>query len=101
MLKRLLECESQQPDAQETEPAKTMSPTRQRIETFLETMRQHGHRISRKDIWQLAGYEDATEFERFQREDPRATAGSRQQFDRVLTLRPEEFVQKLRKLHSK
>lgn len=103
MLKRLLECKSdaQPADAKPTHSAKTISSTRQRIDAFLQTMRQHGHRTTRKDIWQVAGYGDATEFQRFQREDLRATAGSRQQFDRVLTLSPEEFIQKLHKVRSK
>jgi hypothetical protein len=102
MLKRLLECEAdvQAADAKPTDPAKS-NPTRERIDGFVQKMREHGHPISRKDIWQAARYEDATEFERFQREDPRATAGSRRQFDRILNMSPEEFIQNLNKLHSK
>ena len=103
MLAQLLECESDAhpTDAKPADLAKAISPTRQRIDAFLQTMRQHGHRVSRKDIWRVAGYEDATEFQRFQREDSRATAGSRQQFDRILSLRPDEFIQKLHKVRSK
>jgi hypothetical protein len=49
----------------------------------------------------MAGYSDPTEFERFQRDDPRATSGSKAKFERVLALSPEDFIRKLAKMGDK
>ena len=103
MLKRLLDCElePEPPSEKDSNSTKIPSSTRERVGSFIKKMRQHGYEITRKDIWQVAGYDDATEFERFQREDPRTTSGSRTKFDRILNLTPEEFIQRLSKLASK
>jgi len=103
MLKRLLECEEEL-GARNDKPAdsaKSANATRQKIDAFIEKMRESGHKITRTDIWRVAGYDDPTEFERFQREDQRATPGSRTRFDRVLNLSPEDFIQRLEKLDRK
>jgi hypothetical protein len=59
-----------------------------------------GRRFKRKDIWTFAGYAEATEFERFQRNDPRTTKGAELKFNRVLSLSPTEFLKRLEKRHS-
>jgi len=58
-------------------------------------------RITRTDIWKVAGYRDATSFERFQRNDRRSKSAS-EAFSRVLKMTPEKFIQVLnRKRDSK
>jgi hypothetical protein len=56
-----------------------------------------GRKIIRKDIWTMAGYGDRTEFERYQRYDKRTTQAAVTNFDRVLKMTPEGFMQALRK----
>jgi hypothetical protein len=50
-------------------------------EVFLKTKR----RITRTDIWTAAKYKDATEFERWQRDDPKTTKAAVKAFSRILT----------------
>jgi hypothetical protein len=45
-------------------------------------------RLLRSDIWKAAGYSSATEFERWQRNDPRSSKANDRSFVRVLTERP-------------
>ena len=66
------------------------------IEEFIEKMTEAGHKCSKKDIWTAAGYTDATEFERFQRNDSRATKSAAKNFTRVLNMTPEEFIKLLK-----
>ena len=47
-----------------------------------------GKRLSKKDIWKAAGYTDATEFERWQRGDPRTTNAVCRNIERVITQKP-------------
>src|SRR6266487_829610 len=49
------------------------SEARLRIDEFIRAVRLEGTKITRTDIWTVAGYSDATEFERFQRGDQKAT----------------------------
>jgi len=54
-----------------------------------------GQRITRRDLWRVAGYSNATEFERFQRNDRRTTETARANFKRVLSMNPEDLVRAL------
>lgn len=54
-----------------------------------------GRRIKRKEIWAAAGYNDATEFQRFQRGDARTTKRATAAFNRVLKMSPEDFLKLL------
>jgi hypothetical protein len=60
-------------------------------------MAASGLKIKRKDIWQVAGYEDRTEFERFQRGEERNRAAS-MNFNRILNLESADFRKLLAKL---
>jgi hypothetical protein len=53
-----------------------------------EVLQKTGRRITKKDIWSAAGYTARTEFERWERNDPRATQAAHQNFMRVLTKKP-------------
>ena len=56
-----------------------------------------GRKITRKDIWTVAGYKDPTEFERFQRDNPRTTKSATIAFNRILRMTPANFVEMLDK----
>jgi hypothetical protein len=56
-----------------------------------------GRRITRKDIWTVAGYRNRTEFERFQRGDKRTTRSAASNFQRVLRMKPQDFIRSLDK----
>ena len=58
---------------------------RKLVEAYIhEVYDKTGRRITRTDIWQAAGYRDATMFQRFQRDDPRCTEAARTNFNRLL-----------------
>ena len=101
MLKQLAACEAKRHNSTKEIRASDHIPRRQRIEAFIQKMLADGHRINKKDIWLVAGYKDPTEFERFQREDARATAGSIAKFNRVLNMSPDRFIETLAKQRSK
>lgn len=67
------------------------------VDTFISTLAAAGRKITRKDIWTVAGYADATEFERFQRGDTRTTRSAAAAFNRVLNTKPEDFIRLLDK----
>jgi hypothetical protein len=103
LLRRMLECEE---NLAFTTPkngtsTKDSDTPRERVEAFMNKMQEHGNPITKSDIWRVAGYHDATEFERFQRGDDRTTAGSRSKFDRILGLDAQDFMKRLEKLGSK
>jgi hypothetical protein len=50
-----------------------------------------GRKITRKNIWTAAGYKEATDFERFQRNDKRTTKAAMATFTRILSMEPEVF----------
>ena len=75
------------------------SENRARVDAFILMMLDHGHKITRKDIWIVAGYTNRTEFQRFQSGD-RCTKTAKLNFDRVLRMTPEDFVSALRKKSS-
>lgn len=54
-------------------------------------------RIRRKDIWRVAGYTEATEFQRFQR-GKKTTVGSTNKFKKLLQVTPKEFLARLSQL---
>lgn len=62
------------------------------VDAFIAKVAEAGRKITRKDIWTVAGYTDATEFERFQRDDARTTPGAELAFNRVLRKNPEDFI---------
>jgi hypothetical protein len=73
------------------------SDPRARIDRFIDgVLRETGRPITRTDIWRTAGYKEATEFERFQR--GRGSAGSAAKFNRILNLKPNEFLERLDKV---
>ena len=67
---------------------------RERIEKFILRMAASGLKVKRKDIWRVAGYNDPTEFERFQRGNERNKAATLN-FNRILNLEPEDFRKQL------
>jgi hypothetical protein len=73
-----------------------MTPSRRElIDTFIAKLTEAGRKITRKDIWTVAGYKNRTEFERFQRGDARTTRSAIANFERVLGMAPEEFIRNL------
>ncbi len=103
MLTRLAECENEeQPDpgkvARKSDDA---DHPRRRIEAFIQKLADNGYQITKKDIWQVAGYTEPTEFERFQRGDERTTKACERNFMRVLNMSPESFVAVLKKVASR
>jgi hypothetical protein len=74
--------------------------SRARVDAFIERVLAETQRqITRKDIWRVAGYEDATQFQRFER-DNRVTHGSRRKFDGILRLSPSEFLKRLDSMNT-
>ena len=71
------------------------------VEAFICKMSEHGQRVKRKDIWTVAGYREATEFERYQRGSSRTGVSAADNFERVLNMQPEDFLKTLEKLRSK
>jgi hypothetical protein len=53
-----------------------------------EVLDKTGKRITRTDIWKKAGYRSRTEFERWERADPRLNRTAPKNFTRVLTEKP-------------
>jgi hypothetical protein len=102
MLERLLESQNIEPSGLPLAHSDhNANSTRRRIESFIRKLRTAGHTIKKKDIWAVAGYTDATEFERFQREDKRVTSGVTSKFNRILNMSPEVFMKELRELSPK
>ena len=70
---------------------------RAEIDAFISKLASRGRKVTRKDIWSTAGYADATEFERFQRNDPRTTDSAAAAFKRILSMNPDPFLESLDK----
>jgi hypothetical protein len=68
---------------------------RGRVDGFIRKMSAPGHKVTRKDIWTVAGYKVRSELWRFET-GKRCTAAARISFNRVLSLAPEEFARELR-----
>jgi hypothetical protein len=79
----------------------TGSPERSRIDAFITGVNETGAKVTRTDIWTVAGYSDPTEFERFQRGDQKTTTSAKQNFNRVLSMTPEVFLDALKKRQAK
>ena len=62
------------------------------VDAFIAKLSDAGRKITRKQIWTVAGYTNATEFERFQRDDNRTTQSAAAAFNRVLNMKPEDFI---------
>ena len=93
MLKRLSKCKSGLRNSRSTN-------ARDRIEAFIKELLMAGHKIHRRDISRVAGYEDSSELQRFQRNDSRTTETGLQNFNRVLAMSPEDFMRVLSKRRS-
>jgi hypothetical protein len=61
---------------------------RQLVDDYIEECRQAGVRIIRVDIWKAAKYKTRSEFERWERNDSRATETAGRYIMRVLTEKP-------------
>ena len=53
-----------------------------------EVLRKTGKQITMTDIWKKAGYSDRSEFERWIKNDPRATKAAHRNISRILTEKP-------------
>jgi len=72
------------------------------IDRFIaKVLEDTGKKINRTAIWRGAGYRDATDFERFQRNDKRASKTATANFFRILRMEPESFIKLLSKRKSK
>ena len=63
---------------------------RSQVDAYIEeVLRMKSKRITRKDIWQRAGYKSRTEFERWERKDPKNTnKAADETFTRILREKP-------------
>ncbi len=67
------------------------------VDAFISKLSDAGRKITRKQIWTVVGYTNATEFERFQRGDNRTTQSAAAAFNRVLNMKPADFIELLGK----
>jgi hypothetical protein len=58
-----------------------------------------GTRITRKNIYTVAGYKNRSEFQKFQRDE--SSPSVRRKFGEILTLKPEEFLNRLKAFEAK
>jgi len=79
---------------------RTAYARRAAVEALISKVAAEGRKITRKDIWTVAGYKDATEFERFQRGDARTTRSAALAFNRVLDMVPIDFIQLLGRIQQ-
>lgn len=75
---------------------------RKRIDVFIQqVLDATGRPITRTNIWRdVGGYQEATEFERYQRRDARLNKSAKSAFDRILSMNPSEFIRELDKRSS-
>lgn len=65
------------------------SDPRAKVDDYIqEVLENTGKRITKKDFWTKAGYKDATQFERWQRNDSKASKAAEGNFARVLREKP-------------
>jgi len=77
--------------------SESRTPQRVAVDNFIEKVSlQIGNRITRKDLWRVAGYREGTQFQRFQR-GKRVSDGAASKFNWVLTLSPTEFAKRLKR----
>lgn len=79
-----------------TEATPANKTKRSEIDAFIAKLADHGHKITRKNIWTVAGYRNRTEFERFQRGHS-TNQNAISIFNRVLKMTPDQFLQVLEK----
>jgi hypothetical protein len=82
----------------------TTGSRRARVNAFLNRVRSEtgmAVHANRTDLWQVAGYNDATEFQRWQRGDRRTTAGAKAKFERILRMTTVEFTEQLNRIHHR
>ena len=80
-------------------PKDTGRDQRALVDGFIEKIAAAGRKITRMDIWRAAGYKHSSEFQRWQRRDPRACRSAAINFNRVLKMSAESFISALEK-HS-
>lgn len=65
----------------------TRAERRAMVDAYIEEVfRQTGNRITRTAVWKKAGYRSRTEFERWERSDPRASKTAHQRFTNLLLI---------------
>ena len=57
-------------------------------EYIAEVLRVKSKRITKTDFWEMAGYREATPFERWQRNDPQTSKRADRAFRRILAGKP-------------
>lgn len=73
----------------EPPPLNTAAERKRAVAEYIaEVSAKTQRRVTRKDLWLAVRYRTATEFERWQRGDPRTTKAAKERFDRLLTERP-------------
>lgn len=82
-------------------PTDLTDSRRAEVDAFIAKLAEDGRKINRKDIWIVAGYANATEFQRFQRGSARTTKSAAENFTRILKMKPDDFVRLLEKKSSK
>jgi hypothetical protein len=78
------------PDISEAQSDTEAQRNKARVDEFIREMRRQPgqNRFSRRDFWTEAGYTNATEFQRWQRNDWRTTHTARNRFEKLLTKGP-------------
>ncbi len=70
-------------------PANNRPGRRKAVDAYIEEVfSRTGKRITRTDVWKAARYRTRTEFERWERNDRRATRTAHERFTRILSERP-------------
>lgn len=82
-----------------TTPSRT--PNARRVDAFIQRFDASGHRITRTDIYHVAGYDDRSQFLRWQKGDERSTPGDANKFSRVLDMAIPEFMQRKKNYRPK
>jgi hypothetical protein len=71
-------------------PAVTLAQQRRAaVDAYIEEIfDKTGERITRSNIWKKVGYKDRSDFERWERNDPKATKAAHDRFTRILFEKP-------------
>jgi hypothetical protein len=76
------------PSAAQVDTDRIKKERRQLVDAYIAECLQGGKKITRKDIWTQAGYQNRSEFERWERNDRRATDTADRNITRVLNEEP-------------
>lgn len=102
LARRLNTVDPARPDSAEG-PCSGQDPVmtrKERVKAYMEEVKKlTGERITKAHIWREAGYKSRTEFERWERNAPRATNAADQNINRVLREKPH--IKKYLKQHPK